>query len=72
MFIKCNNLSPEELATRKLEFLDISAERVPDYKYKESEDPCKFKSSKTGRGPLTTGWRVSLNYPLPNEIEECI
>lgn len=52
-------MSPEELAVRKLEFLDIATERVPDYKYKESEDPCKFKSARTGRGPLTPGWRVS-------------
>jgi hypothetical protein len=39
--------------------MDIATERVPDYKYKESEDPSKFKSSKTGRGPLTSNWRVS-------------
>ena len=31
---------------------------MPDYKYKESEDPCKFKSVKTNRGPLTPNWRV--------------
>jgi len=37
--------------------LDIATERIPDYKYKESEDPCKFKSLKTGRGPLTSTWR---------------
>ncbi|CAF0835813.1 unnamed protein product [Adineta steineri] len=53
----CHSLSPDELAIRKLEYLDIAIERIPDYKYKESEDPCKFKSTKTGRGPLTATWR---------------
>ena len=45
---------------RKLEYLDIAAEHVPDHKYKESEDPCKFKSDKTGRGPLMSGWKVNF------------
>jgi hypothetical protein len=40
--------------------LDIATERVPDYKYKESEDPCKFQSVKTGRGPLTPNWKASF------------
>ncbi|CAF3364298.1 unnamed protein product [Rotaria sp. Silwood1] len=53
----CHQLSPDELSARKLEFLDIAIEQVPSYKYKESEDPCKFKSEKTGRGPLTANWR---------------
>ncbi|CAF3878448.1 unnamed protein product, partial [Rotaria magnacalcarata] len=53
----CHQLSPDDLAVRKLEFLDIAIEPVPAYKYKESEDPCKFKSQKTGRGPLMPSWR---------------
>jgi hypothetical protein len=61
LLFKCNKLSPDELAVRKLEYLDISTERIPDYKYKESEDPCKFKSLTTGRGPLTPNWRVSFH-----------
>lgn len=61
---KCHALTPDELANRKLEYLDISTERVPDYKYKESEDPSKFKSSKTGRGPLTPNWRVRIHSQL--------
>lgn len=55
---QCHRLSAEELSARKLEFLDIATERVPEYKYKENEDPCKFKSQKTGRGPLSANWRV--------------
>ncbi len=64
LLLKCHNLPPDELAIRKLEYLDIVSDRIPDYKYKESEDPCKFQSTKTGRGPLTANWRVSS----PNEI----
>jgi len=52
----CHNLSLEDLAIRKVEHLDIAIEPVPDHKYKESEDPCKFKSAKTGRGPLMPNW----------------
>ena len=58
---QCHKLAPDELAVRKLEYLDIAVEPVPDYKYKESEDPCKYKSEKTGRGPLTSTWRVSVS-----------
>jgi len=25
------------------------------------QDPCQFKSEKTGRGPLTEDWKVSLH-----------
>ncbi len=63
-FLKCHKLPSDELAIRKLEYLDIATERVPDYKYKESEDPCKFKSSKTGRGPLTSNWKVSFDNKI--------
>ncbi|KAJ0063369.1 hypothetical protein NL108_002656, partial [Boleophthalmus pectinirostris] len=28
--------------------------------YKEDEDPTKFKSVKTGRGPLSAGWQKAL------------
>ncbi|CAF1325750.1 unnamed protein product, partial [Didymodactylos carnosus] len=52
----CHNLSQEEVQNRKLEFLDIAVEHVPEHKYKLSEDPTKFKSKKTGRGPLTPTW----------------
>ena len=26
--------------------------------YREDEDPTKYKSQKTGRGPLTADWKV--------------
>ena len=67
LIFKCHKLSADELAARKLEYLDIATERIPDYKYKESEDPCKFQSEKTGRGPLTPNWRVrSFTFVFSN------
>jgi len=26
------------------------------------QDPCRFKSEKTGRGPLEEGWKVSILF----------
>lgn len=52
----CLTLTPEELANRVVEFVDIAYDEVPAKHYKESEDPKFFKSKKTNRGPLTNGW----------------
>ena len=38
--------------------VDIAYDPIPEYKYKEEEDLTKFKSKKTGRGPLQEGWKV--------------
>ncbi|KAF2360933.1 Phosphatidylinositol transfer protein [Trinorchestia longiramus] len=65
---------PEEKAV--VDFVDIVTDPVRPHQYKESEDPCKFKSKKTGRGPLESGWRetthpimtsyklVQISFPL--------
>ncbi|XP_056300075.1 cytoplasmic phosphatidylinositol transfer protein 1b isoform X1 [Pseudoliparis swirei] len=37
--------------------LDILSDPIPEKHYKESEDPSRWLSSKTGRGPLEKGWR---------------
>lgn len=57
----CLNLSPEQLAERIVEHLDIAYDEVSAKHYKEEEDLRFFKSKKTGRGPLVDGWRT--NYP---------
>jgi len=49
-----HNLSDKELKNREVEILDIAAPLEKDYK--EEEDPAKFHSEKTGRGPLEEGW----------------
>uniref|UniRef100_A0A8C3AQS7 Phosphatidylinositol transfer protein cytoplasmic 1b n=1 Tax=Cyclopterus lumpus TaxID=8103 RepID=A0A8C3AQS7_CYCLU len=45
--------TPEE----DVSFLDILIDPIPEKHYKESEDPSRWLSSKTGRGPLEKGWR---------------
>eukprot|EP00271_Cylindrocystis_brebissonii_P016080 TRINITY_DN39258_c0_g1_i1.p1 TRINITY_DN39258_c0_g1~~TRINITY_DN39258_c0_g1_i1.p1 ORF type:complete len:302 (+),score=71.16 TRINITY_DN39258_c0_g1_i1:355-1260(+) len=44
----------ETLKKRIVEFIDIGQDSVDVYV--EAEDPAKFKSVKTERGPLTPGW----------------
>ena len=36
--------------------LDIAYDELQAKHYKDSEDPKFFKSKKTGRGPLVSGW----------------
>jgi len=40
-----------------VKWLDIGLDPVAAQDYKEEEDPSKFKSQKTGRGPLEKGWQ---------------
>lgn len=49
--LKCDS---SLLSKRIVETIDIAKDPVEVYV--ESEDPTKFKSKKTGRGPLTDGW----------------
>jgi len=50
-----HNLPKKELKKRDVEMIDITSP-VEKKDYKEEEDPTKFKSEKTGRGPLEEGW----------------
>jgi len=50
-----HNLPEKELKKREVEIIDITAE-APEKDYKPDEDPTKFHSEKTGRGPLEPGW----------------
>lgn len=55
-----HNLSNELLQKRDVMFIDIANDSVASRDYKLSEDPAKFKSSKTNRGPLIgKNWRDS-------------
>ena len=49
--------------------VDIAYDPVPEYKYKEEEDLTKFKSKKTGRGPLQEGWKVKYSLSKLNDCE---
>ena len=53
----------KELGKREIVNIDI-CRPVPSDDYKEEEDPTKFHSEKTGRGPLRSGeWEKNDNYP---------
>ncbi|CAG7711635.1 unnamed protein product [Allacma fusca] len=56
----CLGLSPEELANRIVEHVDIVYDEVAPKHYKETEDPKFFKSKKTNRGPLINGWQETF------------
>jgi len=53
----CLSLNQEELVEREIVYQDIAYDEVPEHKYKEEEDPTKFHSKKTGRGPLQEDWK---------------
>ena len=40
-----------------LDYIDIVKDQITGGDYAEEEDPTKFVSEKTGRGPLTENWR---------------
>ncbi len=50
-------VSEAELASIEVDHVDILTDEVQPHHYKESEDLKHFKSEKTGRGPLTEGWK---------------
>ncbi|XP_062930096.1 membrane-associated phosphatidylinositol transfer protein 2 isoform X4 [Mobula hypostoma] len=54
------NLSAAEKRQRMLDPIDIVKDLIPPNEYKTEEDPKQYKSTKTGRGPLSDNW-----------IEEC-
>lgn len=48
------NLTPDELETRRIVWVDIAADRVKDHR--ADHEPAKFCSEKTKRGPLSGQW----------------
>ncbi|XP_018333712.1 phosphatidylinositol transfer protein alpha isoform [Agrilus planipennis] len=56
-----HELPPEKLKQRDVVPIDIANDPVHSHDYKEDEDPTKFKSKKTGRGPLVgPNWKNSV------------
>lgn len=47
-----HELPPDKLKIREVVHIDIANDPISSADYKEDEDPIKFKSQKTGRGPL--------------------
>jgi len=52
-----HNLPKNLLDKRKVVIIDIANDSVKASDYKADEDPAKFHSERTGRGPLTGDWR---------------
>jgi hypothetical protein len=53
------NLDSKMIKKRQVEFIDIAMDPVETYV--EDEDPTKFRSQKTGRGPLQEGWQKTCS-----------
>ncbi|KAK7871709.1 hypothetical protein R5R35_013998 [Gryllus longicercus] len=56
-----HELPPEKLKIREIVHIDIANDPVTSADYKPDEDPTKFKSQKTGRGPLVGHWQDQVN-----------
>lgn len=52
-----HELSPDKLKIREVVMIDIANDPVLPGDYKPDEDPSKFRSEKTGRGPLVGKWQ---------------
>lgn len=59
-----HNLGQEDLIKREIVNIDIANDKVEPRDYKEDEDPTKFKSEKTGRGPLAKDWQETQKDPI--------
>jgi hypothetical protein len=51
-----HDLDQEMLKKREVDIVDIATDKLDPKDYKEDEDPMKFHSEKTGRGPLGENW----------------
>uniref|UniRef100_A0A8D8X7N9 Phosphatidylinositol transfer protein alpha isoform n=1 Tax=Cacopsylla melanoneura TaxID=428564 RepID=A0A8D8X7N9_9HEMI len=56
-----HELTGDKLKQREVVHIDIGNDPVSTGDYKETEDPAKFKSEKTGRGPLEGNWIEKAN-----------
>ncbi|KAB0790876.1 hypothetical protein PPYR_14963 [Photinus pyralis] len=57
-----HELPPEKLKMRDVVHIDIANDPMSPSDYKETEDPTRFKSTKTGRGPLVgPDWKTKVN-----------
>ncbi|KAK7086800.1 Membrane-associated phosphatidylinositol transfer protein 2, partial [Halocaridina rubra] len=50
------NLSKSEMKQREVDLIDVVRDQLYGADYKEEEDPRKYKSQKTDRGPLNDSW----------------
>ena len=55
-------MPPEKLKVREVVMIDIANDLIQSSDYKPHEDPTKFKSQKTGRGPLVGKWQDTVSF----------
>lgn len=60
-----HELPPEKLKIREIVMIDIANDPIQSTDYKPQEDPSKFKSQKTERGPLVGKWQDSVGLISP-------
>ncbi|XP_055861562.1 protein retinal degeneration B-like isoform X1 [Biomphalaria glabrata] len=58
------SLSKSDKALRTVDYIDIVKDSLTGGDYKKEEDPKLYKSSKTGRGPLSDDWRLQYAEAL--------
>lgn len=56
------NLPKDLLKKRDVHIIDIVNDKLDAKYYQADQDPTKYHSEKTGRGPLTPEWLVSISY----------
>ncbi|XP_045582036.1 protein retinal degeneration B isoform X7 [Procambarus clarkii] len=71
------NLSKSEIKQREIDVIDVVKDQLYGADYVEEEDPRKYKSEKTGRGPLgdnwiTEYWETCKGQPTPLSTGEAI
>lgn len=63
--LQAHELTGEKLRLREIVMIDIANDPVKSSDYKPHEDPTKYKSQKTGRGPLVgIGWQNKVSSLL--------
>ena len=62
--VQAHHLPPDVLKKREVVHIDIAHDHVKSSDYKPESDPTKFKSQKTGRGPLTSRTWMSEAKPV--------
>jgi len=55
-----HELSQEKLLLREVVMIDIASDPISQSDYKPLEDPARYKSTKSGRGPLKGTWQHSV------------
>jgi len=64
------DLTPEQRKDLAVDTVDIAFDPIDPSKYKESEDPTLFSSTKTNRGKLEKGW-AKKTQPIMTSYKYC-